>query len=327
MANSPFVRSYSRVRVEVDIHAALKLGFRMKRGDMEPAWIEFRYERLLGFCSLCGFIGHDKKTCPTYTHVDGGPEPFIAIRAGNSQSESAPSSPVAISKEGERNLATDSLNARPQKRGTTTDHVRKVPFGRWRQVNSQRNELASLLATNKSQIPISKEEGSTAEVKGQIGDKKEDENNATSLPDLLIGLEGNISADDLANIKSGPNEKPNAVEEQAGHKRKAISLDSDPNRQLSHSFTAVNKSSLPPVICEDSKIVNSQLALFDSPPTPQLYFKKFRRWKAEARAVKITPPGITGDSDSTTFSGKTSNELLTTDCEAAAGPQQPPESC
>ncbi|KAK2997298.1 hypothetical protein RJ639_026296 [Escallonia herrerae] len=39
-------KGYMRIKIEINIEAALPKGFAMKRSSMEDAWIEFRYERL-----------------------------------------------------------------------------------------------------------------------------------------------------------------------------------------------------------------------------------------------------------------------------------------
>jgi hypothetical protein len=56
-------RSYLRVLVEVNVQKPLKPGFYFKRGQEEPSWISFRYERLDFYCTLCGKIGHQYSSC------------------------------------------------------------------------------------------------------------------------------------------------------------------------------------------------------------------------------------------------------------------------
>ncbi|RYR45337.1 hypothetical protein Ahy_A07g031175 [Arachis hypogaea] len=64
----PFVegnmlRSFLRVRVEINVQVPLKTGFWFKRDDGSHSWADFKYEKLYGYCYKCGRIGHDKRAC------------------------------------------------------------------------------------------------------------------------------------------------------------------------------------------------------------------------------------------------------------------------
>jgi hypothetical protein len=58
-------RSYLRILVEINVQKPLKPGFFFQRGQEEPTWISFRYERLDSYCTLCGKIGHQHSSCRT----------------------------------------------------------------------------------------------------------------------------------------------------------------------------------------------------------------------------------------------------------------------
>ncbi|XP_057755279.1 uncharacterized protein LOC130974406 [Arachis stenosperma] len=67
-AENPFVegnmlRSFLRVRVEINVQTPLKTGFWLKRDDGSHSWAEFKYEKLYDYCYKCRKIGHDKKAC------------------------------------------------------------------------------------------------------------------------------------------------------------------------------------------------------------------------------------------------------------------------
>ncbi|RYR38529.1 hypothetical protein Ahy_A09g043573 [Arachis hypogaea] len=67
-AEDPFVegnmlRSFLRVRVEINVQAPLKTRFWFKRKDTDHSWAEFKYEKLCDYCYKCGRIGHDRRTC------------------------------------------------------------------------------------------------------------------------------------------------------------------------------------------------------------------------------------------------------------------------
>ncbi|QHO43955.1 uncharacterized protein DS421_5g167110 [Arachis hypogaea] len=67
-AEDPFVegnmlRSFLRVRVEINVQEPLKTGFWFKRDDRSHSWAEFKYEKLYDYCYKCGRIGHDKRGC------------------------------------------------------------------------------------------------------------------------------------------------------------------------------------------------------------------------------------------------------------------------
>lgn len=56
-------RSFTRVKVEVDISKPLLDGFWIPRDDGEQSWVEVKYERLSDFCFGCGRLGHDIQEC------------------------------------------------------------------------------------------------------------------------------------------------------------------------------------------------------------------------------------------------------------------------
>ncbi|RYR39726.1 hypothetical protein Ahy_A09g045311 [Arachis hypogaea] len=67
-AEDPFVegnmlRSFLRVRVEINVQVPLKTGFWFRRSDRSQSWAEFKYEKLYDYCYKCGRIGHDKRAC------------------------------------------------------------------------------------------------------------------------------------------------------------------------------------------------------------------------------------------------------------------------
>lgn len=58
------VRSFGRIRVEVDLQKPLKAGFWLDRpGDLGRIWAKVKYEKLQSFCYGCGIVGHDVKKC------------------------------------------------------------------------------------------------------------------------------------------------------------------------------------------------------------------------------------------------------------------------
>ncbi|RYR51764.1 hypothetical protein Ahy_A06g026743 [Arachis hypogaea] len=59
------LRSFLRVRVEINVQTPLKIGFWFKRNDGSHSWAEFKYEKLYDYCYKCGRIGHNKRACGT----------------------------------------------------------------------------------------------------------------------------------------------------------------------------------------------------------------------------------------------------------------------
>ncbi|GLT71493.1 hypothetical protein SLA2020_435070 [Shorea laevis] len=57
-------RQHLRLRVEINTRRPLMPGFYIARSGKDPLWIQFRYERLADYCTLCGLIGHRKFICP-----------------------------------------------------------------------------------------------------------------------------------------------------------------------------------------------------------------------------------------------------------------------
>ncbi|GLT53077.1 hypothetical protein SLA2020_263730 [Shorea laevis] len=57
-------RQHLRLRVEINTRRPLMPGFYISRPGKDPLWIQFRYERLADYCTLCGLIGHCKFICP-----------------------------------------------------------------------------------------------------------------------------------------------------------------------------------------------------------------------------------------------------------------------
>ncbi|KAL2930824.1 Guanine nucleotide-binding protein subunit beta, partial [Bienertia sinuspersici] len=56
---------FMRVRVRMDVHKPLPRGSTMKLGG-ERIWVDFRYERLSGFCFVCGCLRHGVRECDDY---------------------------------------------------------------------------------------------------------------------------------------------------------------------------------------------------------------------------------------------------------------------
>ncbi|KAJ1408612.1 Zinc finger, CCHC-type [Sesbania bispinosa] len=57
------VRSFIRARVKINVKNPLVIGCWVPRKDLPRLWIQFRYEKLQGFCYRCGIIGHNNKKC------------------------------------------------------------------------------------------------------------------------------------------------------------------------------------------------------------------------------------------------------------------------
>lgn len=56
-------RDYLRVRVLIDIDKPLKRRMKIQRSKEECFWVNFKYERVLTFCFICGVIGHSERFC------------------------------------------------------------------------------------------------------------------------------------------------------------------------------------------------------------------------------------------------------------------------
>lgn len=57
------LRSFMRVRVQLDITQPLVTGCWVPRKDLPKVWIVFKYEKLMDVCFKCGVIGHEQKYC------------------------------------------------------------------------------------------------------------------------------------------------------------------------------------------------------------------------------------------------------------------------
>jgi hypothetical protein len=57
-------RQHLRLRVEINTTCPLVPGFFISRTNKDPLWVNFKYERLADYCTLCGLIGHKKFSCP-----------------------------------------------------------------------------------------------------------------------------------------------------------------------------------------------------------------------------------------------------------------------
>ncbi|KAB1224244.1 hypothetical protein CJ030_MR2G005723 [Morella rubra] len=67
-----WVTPFVWVKVLIDISKSLCPGFFLPRVDRAPAWVQFKFERIFGFCFNCGRIGHMTSTCcaPSSMRVD-----------------------------------------------------------------------------------------------------------------------------------------------------------------------------------------------------------------------------------------------------------------
>lgn len=50
----PFIR----VKVMLDSSKPLPVGYSLPRNENDVLWIKFRIERIVGFCYVCGMLGH-----------------------------------------------------------------------------------------------------------------------------------------------------------------------------------------------------------------------------------------------------------------------------
>lgn len=67
-----WVTPFVRVKVLIDVSKSLCPGFFLPRVDRAPASVQFKFERIFGFCFNCGRIGHMTSTCcnPSSVRVD-----------------------------------------------------------------------------------------------------------------------------------------------------------------------------------------------------------------------------------------------------------------
>ncbi|XP_030483377.2 uncharacterized protein LOC115699973 [Cannabis sativa] len=56
-------RDYFRVRVLINVEKPLKRRMRIYKNKVEWFWANFKYERVLTFCFICGIIGHSERFC------------------------------------------------------------------------------------------------------------------------------------------------------------------------------------------------------------------------------------------------------------------------
>lgn len=63
LVNGALLRTFMRVKVNINITQPLITGCWVPRKDLPKSWILFRYERLQDFCFTCGLLGHDQKAC------------------------------------------------------------------------------------------------------------------------------------------------------------------------------------------------------------------------------------------------------------------------
>ncbi|XP_057433287.1 uncharacterized protein LOC130726080 [Lotus japonicus] len=64
--------------VEIDVHKPLMTGINGGSHKDGVFWIDFKYERLLQFCFVCGVVGHGDQFCPKV--IEGEPQEFAPIR-------------------------------------------------------------------------------------------------------------------------------------------------------------------------------------------------------------------------------------------------------
>lgn len=63
LIDGQLLRSFMRVRVQLDITQPLVTGCWVPRKDLPKVWIVFKYEKLMDVCFKCGVIGHEQKYC------------------------------------------------------------------------------------------------------------------------------------------------------------------------------------------------------------------------------------------------------------------------
>lgn len=60
---SVWVTQFIRVRVRLLISQPLSLGFFLPRLNRADTWVQFKYEKIAGFCYNCGLLGHMSNIC------------------------------------------------------------------------------------------------------------------------------------------------------------------------------------------------------------------------------------------------------------------------
>ena len=54
---------FLRIRVEMPLDKPIRRGAPVISPEVDRVWVAFQYERLLGLCFNCGFLGHESKAC------------------------------------------------------------------------------------------------------------------------------------------------------------------------------------------------------------------------------------------------------------------------
>lgn len=72
---SVWVTQYIRIKVALQVNWPLSPGFFLPRANCANTWIQFKFERLTGFCYNYGHLGHLTKTCSA--PLSHGVEPAI----------------------------------------------------------------------------------------------------------------------------------------------------------------------------------------------------------------------------------------------------------
>ncbi|RAL45053.1 hypothetical protein DM860_003812 [Cuscuta australis] len=85
-------RSYFRVRVSIDVKKPLRRRMKPTKRDCGVVWVNFKYERLNGFCFYYGIMGHIAKHCrdAVLSYLEPGEYPFDAsLRAGGRKKDTS----------------------------------------------------------------------------------------------------------------------------------------------------------------------------------------------------------------------------------------------
>nr|POE98140.1 uncharacterized protein CFP56_51331 [Quercus suber] len=67
---------FLHIRVEVLLDRPLQRGGPIVSPESDEAKVSFRYEHLVGWCFVCGRIGHDMKECESATERDKNGRPY-----------------------------------------------------------------------------------------------------------------------------------------------------------------------------------------------------------------------------------------------------------
>lgn len=80
------------IRVEVPLNKPLKRGGLVSSPEGEISRVAFRYERLVGWCSNCGRIGHEQSECLLPVNTENGERPYgEGLKIGNRTRNTDPS--------------------------------------------------------------------------------------------------------------------------------------------------------------------------------------------------------------------------------------------